>query len=339
MKICFYANNLKDKKLFHLIDFYANDIKIFKELGHEVIICNNPKEIPSDTDLYFIWWWSSGINGLKHAKLRRKPNITIGNIHYTDPSNQGYFARPFYIRAFIKYCLRNSDLQIATSKIELEGIKELKAKNPIYLYHCIDESKYDHKGPERENYLFTLTHLTEVNVERKKVKEIIKAFNLLKDEFPDLKLKIAGGTDDKGYLGVKQLVDKLNINDRVEFLGRISDSEKIKHYQNCKIYVQPTDFEGFGMAIAESMLCGAPVVTSPNGAVPEVTGDLAVMVDPNNVDEIANGVRKLMNDKELYNKFNSEGPKRIHELFSYEIRKNKMKEILEKFSVKTKKRH
>lgn len=330
-KICFFANHILTKNHYKTSDYYTNDIKIFKELGYEVVICESAKQIPDDVDLYFIWWWSSGIIALRHAKKFKKPTIMIGNLHYTDPSTQGYFARPFYIRTMIKYCLRNSDLQIATSKIEFEGIKTLKAKNPIYLYHCIDETKYSHNGLNRQNYLFTVTHLTEVNVERKKVKEIIKAFNLIKNEFPDLKLKIAGGTDDKGYLGVKQIVDNLNINDRVEFLGRIPDSEKIEHYKNCKIYVQPTDFEGFGMAIAESMLCGAPVVTSPNGAVPEVTGDLAVMVDANNVDEIAAGIRKLMQDEGLYKKLNSEGPKRVKELFSYNVRKEKIKGILEKF--------
>lgn len=331
MKICFYSR-LKEDWYFDLIDFYSNDIKIFQELGHEVIKVNDWKKLPNDCDLYFIWWWSSGVIPLIKAKIWKKPVITIGNIHYNDPSKQGYFQRPFYIKKFIKYSLKKSDLQIATSKIEYEGINKLGASNPVLLYHAIDERKYSYNAPDnRENFLLTLTQLTKENIERKKVREIILAFKKVLTQNQDLKLYIVGNKTDNGYEDLVGFVKEIKLENFIEFIGRVSDHEKVELYQKCRIYIQPTSFEGFGMAIAESMLCGAPVVTSKNGAVPEVAGECAVYVNPDDIDDIANGIQKLLMDDILYKKNCSEGNHRIRNIFSYEARKVKIKYLLNKF--------
>ena len=332
MKICFYSR-LDAAWYFDLFDFYSNDIKILKELGHDVIKVYKWREVPNDCDLYFIWWWSSGIIPIIKANRLKKPIISIGNIHYNDPSKGGYFQRPFYIRQFIKYSLKHSDVQIATSQIELEGIIKLGAKNAILIYHAIDGNKYIYNPPEsRDNFLLTISLLTKPNIQRKKVREIILAFKLIICKYPELELFIVGNKTDDGYPDLLKLVEENNLTNKVKFLGRVSDKEKIDLYQRCKLYVQPTSFEGFGMAIAESMLCGAPVVTSCKGAVQEVVGDLAVYVNPDDINDIATGILKLLDDKDLYNKMSREGSNRIQHKFSYEARKSKIADLLSRYS-------
>lgn len=330
-KICFYGRG-KDAKPFELLDYYSNDIKIFKELGYDVVTCFDASELPKDCDLYYIWWWTSGIIPLIKTKLWGKKNIMIGNLHYTDPSTQGYFQRPAHIRFFIKYCLRNSQMQLATSQIEFDDIKKLKASNPKMLYHCIDENKYIYvPADNREKIILTLTQLTKVNIERKKVVEIVKAFKIFSEKFPDYKLYIAGNKNDNGYEDIEKLVNDLNLSEKIFFPGRVSDEEKINLYHKAKLYVQPTDFEGFGMAIAESMACGTPVVTSKAGAVPEVAGDYALFVNPNNTEEIASAMIRLISDEKLYSEFSLSGARRIKDEFSYDKRKNGIKKILSSF--------
>ncbi|CAF3834725.1 unnamed protein product [Rotaria sp. Silwood1] len=330
-KICFYARG-KDEKPFELLDYYSNDIKIFKELGYEVVLSFDSSNFPKDCDLYYIWWWTSGIIPLVKCKIWGKKNITIGNLHYSDPSTQGYFQRPAHIRFFIRYCLRNSQMQLATSKIEYDDIVKLKAVNPKLLYHCIDENKYNYiKADNRENIILTLTQLTKVNIERKKVVEIIKAFKIFLAKFPDYRLYIAGNTADNGFPDIQKLVNELDLSEKISFVGRVSDKEKIALYHKAKVYVQPSDFEGFGMAIAESMACGTPVVTSRAGAVPEVAGDCAVYVQPNNPESIAQGMIELISDNNKYSKLSSEGSKRIKKYFSYKIRKNALTELLKNY--------
>jgi glycosyltransferase involved in cell wall biosynthesis len=329
-KIFFYAR-LKDLELFKLVEFYYNDIRIFEELGYEVIIANTTERISEDYDYYFIWWWSSGFVPIIKAKKFKKPIITIGNLHYGDPSIQGYKARPFYIKSMIKYSLRNSDVQITSSKIEYDGIKKLKAKNPCYIYHAIDLSKYHRMNIKKENVLFTLSHLTKGNFERKKIKEIIKAFKIVLTELPEYKLYIGGDINDDGYPELKKLVDEMHLDKSVKFLGRISGEDKIKYYNLAKIFVQPTSYEGFGVAMAESMACGTPVVTSRNGAIPEVFDSCAIFVDPEDIEDIANGIIKLIRNKDIYNKLINLGLERILNNFSFEKRKTEIQKILNSF--------
>jgi len=326
-KICFFAR-VPDQKLFSIIDFYSNDIRIFKELGYEVCLCNEFTNIP-DCDIYFIWWWSSGIIPLMKAKLLKKRNITIGNIHYSDPSEQGFKSRPFYIKKLIQYSLKNSDVQIATSKIEFEDLKVFSPKKLILLYHAIDSQKYFYSDKPRENIILTISRMLKLNVERKKILEILGAFKNVLQEYPDYLLYIVGRKEDEGYDSVKKRIIELGIEDKVILTGSISDEEKVSLYHKSKIYAQPTDYEGFGLAIAESMSCGTPVVTSPNGAVPEVTGGLAVYVNPNDIAEIAEGFKKLIRDEKLYRNLSKRGSERIQREFSFQKRKESIKEILE----------
>ncbi|MBS1492487.1 MAG: glycosyltransferase family 4 protein [Bacteroidetes bacterium] len=328
MRICFYAR-VPDNKLFEQVDFYSNDIKILKELGHEVILAGNKKDIPAQCDLFFIWWWSSGIVPLLKAIGRRKPSITIGNIHYSDKSQQGYHARPLLIKFFINFCLKFSDVQLATSQIEFDELKKyFKPKNLKLLYHCIDGEKYFFSDKPREKIILTVTRLLKLNVERKKVLEILEAFSAVKEKFSDYKLVIVGRKEDDGYQSVFDKINQLNLSDSVELTGSISDEEKINLYHKAKVYVQPTDYEGFGMAIAESMACGTPVVTSKAGAVPEVAGDSALYVNPNSPQEISDAIIQLLEDDTLHSKLSREGAERIKNFFSYEKRKIGIKNII-----------
>jgi glycosyltransferase involved in cell wall biosynthesis len=331
-KICFYARK-KNPILFEIVDFYSNDIKIFKELGYDVVLANSYKNIPNDCDLYFVWWWTSGIVPLIKVKtFIKKPVMMIGNLHYSDPSIQGYFNKPFYIKSFIKFCLKFSDVQIATSKIEFEEILNLKPKNLKMIYHAIDTNKYSFKSYEdRKPVLFTITHLTKHNVRRKCVAEIVEAFKLVSDKYPEYKLFIAGGKEDDGYPEILKRVLALNLQEKVVFMGRISDEEKIKMYQECSVFVQPTYFAGFGMAIAESMACGTPVVTSKKGAVPEVVGDLAVFAEPDDISQISSGILGYIEDLNFSKEMGIKGRIRIEELFTMKKRKEAISEIIKKY--------
>jgi glycosyltransferase involved in cell wall biosynthesis len=69
--------------------------------------------------------------------------------------------------------------------------------------------------------------------------------------------------------------------------------------RECTVYLQPTRYEGFGLAILEAMSCGAPVVTSARGAVPEVVGDTAILVDGTSPMAIADGVLQYLGNRLL----------------------------------------
>ncbi|MFC1453924.1 glycosyltransferase family 4 protein, partial [Verrucomicrobiota bacterium] len=143
------------------------------------------------------------------------------------------------------------------------------------------------------------------------------------------RLIICGEKKD-GFPALMQLVNLLNAQDYVEFLGIVSKETKIELMQKCAIYLQPSRSEGFGVAILEAMSCGAPVITSPVCAVPEVVGDTAMMVDGSNSEEIAAAMESLLKNPSLDRDYGLRARQRAVELFSYERRRNDIQRILNK---------
>ncbi len=323
MKVCFFAS----AKNFEVVEFYQNDIRILKDLEFEVVIANKVTQIPSDCDIYFIWRWSSGVKALFKALLLKKPSIMVGNIHYRDTSPAGYLNQPLLSRLAIRLSLRFADAVLATANVELEDIKLLGAKRPFLVYNCVDTSKYRYSGQSRENLILTISHLDYSNGIRKRIRELIQAVPLILNKHPDHRFVIAGTKLDMYPLLVEK-VKSLSIEDYVTFPGRISDEQKIDYYHRAKIYLQPTVYEGFGVALAESMSCGTPVVTNRVGATPEVVGDCAVFINGLSPCAIALAVNRLIEDDQLWQKLSFSGRQRVEALFSYEIRRDAIQEVI-----------
>jgi glycosyltransferase involved in cell wall biosynthesis len=96
------------------------------------------------------------------------------------------------------------------------------------------------------------------------------------------------------------------------------------------VYLQPTRYEGFGLAILEAMSCGAPVVTSPRGAVPEVVGDTALMVDGTSPEAIADGLLQYLENPSLREAMGQKARRRAVERFTYVERRDKMIPLIER---------
>ncbi len=110
------------------------------------------------------------------------------------------------------------------------------------------------------------------------------------------RLAIAGGS---GWLNsdVHAEVERHGLQDRVRFLGFVSDQELLELYNSCALFCYPTLYEGFGLPVIEAMSCGAPVVTSRVASIPEVGGDAVVYVDePRDVTALAEALRAVLED-------------------------------------------
>ena len=105
---------------------------------------------------------------------------------------------------------------------------------------------------------------------RKNIESLISAFNLLKLKGVDLKVVGPSG------------------------LGAVSQEKLVELYSNALCFVYPSFYEGFGLPVLEAMACGCPVVTSNVSSMPEVGGDAAVYVDPENIEDIKNKIEKIL---------------------------------------------
>jgi glycosyltransferase involved in cell wall biosynthesis len=138
----------------------------------------------------------------------------------------------------------------------------------------------------------------------KNVVRMIEAFSALKTElekvqlYPDLKLIIIGD-DLSGNPDLRRTVVRSGVQNDVRFLGFVPIEVLRIFYDEAKIFVFPSLYEGFGLPPLEAMAHGTPVVTSNVTSLPEVVGNAAVLVNPENVFEIMRALHRVLMDKTL----------------------------------------
>ena len=148
---------------------------------------------------------------------------------------------------------------------------------------------------------------------RKNIARLVEAFEHLGSEW---RLVLAGSFGFQSEQ-VRERVQSSPRRQDIQVLGYIPDSHLEELYQRASIFAFPSLDEGFGMPILDAMARGVPVLTSNISAMPEVAGDAALLVDPTDVDAIANGLRRLANQGELRERLISAGLARVKE-FTWE---------------------
>ena len=109
-------------------------------------------------------------------------------------------------------------------------------------------------------------------------------------------LVLAGG-DPEGRRSIEALAASLGVGARVVLPGRIDDGDLPALYAGAALFVLPSLDEGFGLPALEAMACGAPVVASNRGALPEVVADAGVMADAERETDIATAMARVLSDE------------------------------------------
>lgn len=107
--------------------------------------------------------------------------------------------------------------------------------------------------------------------------------------------------------GIMQQAEERGIQHRVHYLGFVSDEDLVSLYNLADVFLYPSLYEGFGIPPLEAMRCGTPCVGSNVTSLPEVLGDAAWLVDPENVVDIAAGVREFCKNEGLRMQYISRG--------------------------------
>lgn len=139
---------------------------------------------------------------------------------------------------------------------------------------------------------------------RKNIPRLVEAFAVVRGElqndpiYRDLRLIIIGDEISK-HPRVRRAVIQSRVENCVRFLGFVPIDTLRVFYQAAAAFVFPSLYEGFGLPPLEAMACGTPVVTSNVSSLPEVVGDAAAIVNPENVFDIARGIREVLTDADL----------------------------------------
>ena len=173
------------------------------------------------------------------------------------------------------------------------------------VYTCIDE-RFSNGVTEEEIRTFRKRHgLTSGFLlylgtlePRKNILSIIDAYAQLRKNYAiQEKLVLAGG---KGWLydTIFEKVQQLGLLEDVIFPGFVADTDQALWYHAASAFVYPSLYEGFGIPVAEALACGVPVVTSNVSSLPEAGMDIALNVNPSDIDTLTEAIYKALTDTE-----------------------------------------
>lgn len=235
------------------------------------LLCGCPKV----TVLHDAGYLDEGVRGLKPLYLKFVTCAAIKSRYLITVSN---FAK----EEILKYLKipRERIKVIYLSEPELPKISMERSKEIIY--------KFGIENP----YLFYIGLI----VPHKNIKNMLRAFKTISEESKNLKFVFSGRVVEE-LIDFWGIVKSLSLESRVIYTGRVTDEEKVALYKNSLAFIFPSTHEGFGLPVLEAQGLGIPVLTSNVTSLPEIGGDSVLYVDPYSVEEIADGMEKLITDR------------------------------------------
>lgn len=237
--------------------------------------------------------------------------LTIYDLAYLYLPGCFAFRQRLYFKTLISRSIRQSDLIIAISEntkkdiindfnVPPERIRVIYGGvddifRPLVDKNEIEEIKKIYKI--KKDFILAVSLISP----RKNMIRLIKAFKLLKDQKRiDIQLVIVGK---KGWLyeDVFREAVSSGLEDDIIFCGHVPKEHLLLLYNAASVFAYPSLYEGFGLPVLEAMACGCPVVSSNTSSMPEVCQDTALLVDPEDIEELSESLYKLFSDESLKN--------------------------------------
>jgi len=310
-----------NSKKYQLIKTYYKNVKYYdfhksnRLLNLTMFLFNYPKinKIIGDCDVFFapnINFFALDFNNKKIKKI-----ITIHDLSFV-------FFKKFYSPKSILWHNIFINIKRILNKFDYIITVSENTKNDLIKYFNISENKIAtaYLGVEqivsstlkketlkpqirKEILDVKMPYLLNINTiePRKNIEGIISAFTLLKEkkEYQNINLIIAGG---KGWNSkyIYKILEKNKFKNNIKVFDYINNDEKEYLYNNAKIFLFPSFYEGFGLPIIEAQSRGIPVVTSANSSLSEISGNNVIFINPHNINEILFAIQELLGNKDFY---------------------------------------
>jgi glycosyltransferase involved in cell wall biosynthesis len=253
--------------------------------------------------------------GFIALSARCKKIITIHDLSYWRyPEFFSVKRRLWHKLIGAKELLRNFDMVLAVSENTKQDIVELghiASEKVQVIYSGLGAQYHQIKNDiEKRNLALVqkkyqlpqkfILYLSTIEP-RKNVSGIIKAFEefiLENAEMKNFGLVIAGAWGWKSKEVFKTWQASRH-KAKIKFLGYVDQGDKVYLYNLASLFVYPSFYEGFGFPPLEAMACGCPVITSTVSSLPEIAGQAALMVNPDNIREITQAMSLIMQDAHL----------------------------------------
>lgn len=307
----FYSNN----------DYYLFTTKI-KQKQETQVFLKSPYQLIQPKKGSKNWWRTKSCtkdiiknniqiyHGLSHElplgikKTGAKSVVTIHDLIYkTYPHDFSVIDRNIYDRKF-KYACKVADKVVAVSESTKKDLIELYQLNPDKVDVCYQTCNDMFKHEIAENELNEIRNIYQLPnnfllyvgsiIERKNLLSLVQAVKMLK---PDDKIPLVVIGNGGNYLNkVKTFIAENKLENEVIFLNNLKYDHLPAIYQLAQIFIYPSQYEGFGIPIIESLWSKTPVITSNISSLPEAAGAGAFYCDPSNSASIHSGIVKILSD-------------------------------------------
>lgn len=240
---------------------------------------------------------------------------------YTDAVVKQYQKR-------LKHCLQWTDLVITISENSKQDIVKYLKVDPQKIHVTYLASRYypeylseqlTDKIVDSMDYDFSKPYLLFVSTiePRKNIINLILAFNYLKEKYKIAHQLVLIGRKGWHYEPIFTTIDSSPWRNQIHHLDYLSDELVALFYSKAEAFVYPSHYEGFGLPVLEAMTLGAPVITSNTSSLPEVAGDAALFVNPDDPMQIVDAILQVINNSNLRRELIEKGKERA-KLFSWE---------------------
>jgi len=240
-----------------------------------------------EVDAVFSWFGDMpAAYATKYARKQGKKSIVVAGGYgaaYIEGTKYGLQQR-WFRRRYAKHAFENADLVLSVSKgISRDLHRFAKPRSEVVVYNGVRTENFNPGVKERK--VLTVGDVSPVSNWRKGNETFVRAAAHL----PDVPFILVGKASRGADAPLREIA-----TDNVTLTGFISEEELHHHYETSKVYVQPSIYEGFGVSVAEAMLCNCVPVVTRNGALPEVVGDTGSYVPAEDPKATAKAVEKAL---------------------------------------------
>ena len=226
----------------------------------------------------------------------RPARFTVTTFHDLFVMTANYSTREFRNRFTrqARNAAAHSDLIIAVSQFTADQVHELlgvERSRIRVVHHGVHQFSLD--LPQVREPIILFTGALQM---RKNILRLVEAFERTG---PEWRLVLAGDTNGYGAAEIHGRIDRSPRRRDITVTGYLQERKLQQLYSRASIFAFPSLDEGFGMPILEAMLHGVPVLTSNRSGTAEVAGSAALLADPEDTGEIADGLNRLANDAEF----------------------------------------
>ena len=278
----------------------------------------------------------------------KKTVVVIHGLEYEYFPNAYSFFEKFHLRLTTKLALKWAKKIIVpsqTTKNDLIKFYQADTKQIEVIYHGANEkfkvqsskfkvatqnSKLKTNPPNplykrgNNKYILFIGRLER----RKNLVSLIQSFNFIKEKYKIPHQLILAGKKGFGFKEIQKAVENSPYKNNIILKDYVSEKEKKDLLKNADVFIFVSLYEGFGFPVLEAMEAGIPVIASNNSSIPEISGDTALLVNPQDTEEIAEAIYKILNDNSLKKSLIEKGKENIKR-FSWQNCAKKTLEVLE----------